>query len=208
MMDIGILHTHHLIIVLYGLYILLSGGVLWYKQAQYVESFRKKSRVLRIVLEALLFLTGLYLLFRSPIAFSFPFLLKYALLLLSVFLLIFAYKEKQFYYAFASFLIFLYLYGLSRTHDFLLRTDEKKIAILRQQGEVNGPILYEVFCYRCHGEGGKGGYLKSPDLTQSPNLSNDAYLNHILENGKGVMPSFRFLNAQEREALIRYLRKL
>jgi mono/diheme cytochrome c family protein len=48
--------------------------------------------------------------------------------------------------------------------------------------------------------------LKSPDLTQSPNLYNDAYLNHILENGKGVMPSFRFLNAQEREALIRYLR--
>jgi len=78
---------------------------------------------------------------------------------------------------------------------------------------AQGEALYNANCASCHGNPGKNNALKSlnpipPDLSTAPTQSlTDGELLYILNNGAGLMPSFKNVLSEEKEWLvISYLR--
>lgn len=71
---------------------------------------------------------------------------------------------------------------------------------------VNGPIIYNQNCSKCHGSSGKGVENFTPDLTRGANKSN--WLTTV-SNGKNSMPRFKdTLSQAQITAVVRYIRSL
>lgn len=77
-----------------------------------------------------------------------------------------------------------------------------------KKGEVslvqNGAIIYNKNCTTCHGAERQGTLPESPPLA-GLKLA-DKEIQHILKNGRGIMPAFNQLQDQEVKALIAFLR--
>ncbi len=83
-----------------------------------------------------------------------------------------------------------------------------------------GQILYTQFCIMCHGESGAGdGPVVGPNrfpagfvtmnLTRPDALAlSDGYIFGIIGHGRGLMPSYRRVPADERWYLVHYVRSL
>lgn len=197
-MDTGILHTHHLLGVL--LLVLVGAPIAF---PQWAERLKK----LHMVLDTLLVLTGAYLLFKAPAAWSAPYVAKYVLVLAAIGLAIVGSRRKNKRLSIAAFLLLTYAYGLALQRDFLLRSEEKRVQAIASQGPSieAGQKLYETLCLRCHGADGRAAYQKAPSLhpTQNPDT---AYWAAVIRAGKGVMPGHPYLTDMQIQSLIAYLR--
>lgn len=82
-----------------------------------------------------------------------------------------------------------------------------------------GRVLFLQFCVVCHGDEGKGdGPVVGPNrLPPLPTLNllseravdlSDGYIYGMIGNGRGVMPSYRRVPAEDRWYLVKYVRKL
>lgn len=83
-----------------------------------------------------------------------------------------------------------------------------------------GLVLYTQFCVMCHGTGGAGdgpvvGVNRLPvgfvtmNLTRPDALAlSDGYIYGIIGNGRGLMPSYRRIPADERWYIVHYVRSL
>ncbi len=82
-----------------------------------------------------------------------------------------------------------------------------------------GRILYTQFCVMCHGTSGAGdGPVVGPNrlppivtmnLTRPDAIAlSDGYIFGIIGNGRGLMPSYRRVPADERWFLVHYVRSL
>ena len=66
--------------------------------------------------------------------------------------------------------------------------------------------LYRQLCMACHGENREGNALASvPDLNTVTDRFKPEEISALLNTGKGMMPSFRFLPERSRDALVKYL---
>jgi quinoprotein glucose dehydrogenase len=84
----------------------------------------------------------------------------------------------------------------------LKMTDLKKI---RAANQLNPEILFRTYCSSCHGADKKGTGV-GPDLTGRVKKYANAQIASILEKGAPPMPSFKFLSAQQIDALISYVK--
>ncbi len=197
-MDTGILHTHHLLgvltLVMVGLPIVLPG-------------WATRWRLLHRVLDTLLLLTGIYLLFRAPAAFSGPYLTKYLLVLAAIGLAILGSRRKNKRFSMVAFLLLAYAYGLSLQRDWLLRSEEERVRHWASQAPSieAGQALYQALCARCHGADGRAQYQKSPSLhpVQNPDT---LYWAAVIKNGKGLMPAHPYLTEAQVSSLVAFLR--
>lgn len=82
-----------------------------------------------------------------------------------------------------------------------------------------GEILYQQYCVMCHGEGGMGdgpvvGENRLPALPTLNLMSDraraftDGYIYGMIANGRGVMPSYRRIPADDRWYIVNYVRQL
>lgn len=82
-----------------------------------------------------------------------------------------------------------------------------------------GEVLYLQFCVMCHGESGAGdGPVVGPNrLPPLPTLNllsdraldlSDGYIFGMIANGRGVMPSYRRVQHDDRWYLVEFVRKL
>jgi mono/diheme cytochrome c family protein len=82
-----------------------------------------------------------------------------------------------------------------------------------------GEILFLQYCVMCHGETGAGdGPVVGPNrLPPLPTLNllseralglSDGYIYGMIANGRGVMPSYRRVQHEDRWYLVEYVRKL
>ena len=73
-----------------------------------------------------------------------------------------------------------------------------------------GGDLYAEHCAECHGSDGRGEMPGTPDLTRGTTLQqSNAELFDLLENGRGIMPSYYgLLSDEEMLDVIAYLRTL
>jgi mono/diheme cytochrome c family protein len=82
-----------------------------------------------------------------------------------------------------------------------------------------GEVLFLQFCVMCHGETGAGdGPVVGPNrLPPLPTLNllseraldlSDGYIYGMIANGRGVMPSYRRVQHEDRWYLVEYVRKL
>lgn len=91
--------------------------------------------------------------------------------------------------------------------------DKKSYIKFDASTAAQGEALYNANCASCHGNPGKNNALKSlnpipPDLSTAPTQSlTDGELIYILNNGAGLMPSFKNSLGEEKEwMVISYLR--
>ncbi len=82
-----------------------------------------------------------------------------------------------------------------------------------------GEVLFLQYCVMCHGETGAGdGPVVGPNrLPPLPTLNllseraldlSDGYIYGMIANGRGVMPSYRRVQHEDRWLLVEYVRKL
>jgi mono/diheme cytochrome c family protein len=71
----------------------------------------------------------------------------------------------------------------------------------------SGKVLFEQNCAKCHGLDGTKGKFGAKNLQKST-LSNEQYL-RIIQNGKGIMPSWeKKLSAEQITAILSYIKTL
>lgn len=197
-MEIGILHSHHLL----GVLLLLLVGL-----PLAMSHWAKRVGKIHMVLDSLLLLTGVYLLFKAPAAFSTPYVVKYLLVLGAIGLAIMGNRRQSKWLSLGAFILLAYAYGLSLQRDFLLRSEEDRIRhfATTSVSVEEGQKLYEALCTRCHGPTGQARYQKSPSLhpIQNPDTN---YWAAVIRNGKGVMPAHSYLTDTQVASLIAFLK--
>jgi quinoprotein glucose dehydrogenase len=73
-------------------------------------------------------------------------------------------------------------------------------------GDAPGRRTYQAFCGTCHGENREGDPLRTvPSIADVESRLSRTAVAAIIENGRGQMPSFRAIPAEDREALIAFL---
>jgi mono/diheme cytochrome c family protein len=209
-MDVGMLHSHHLVVVLYLLLIVAGLGVMILRRAA-LEAFNKRARIGHMVLGSLMLLTGGYLAVKSPLGFSGLALVKYVLLLAAIGLAVVGLRRLKAALVAGSIVVLLYVYGISKTDSLMLtpvadRMEKAWQATAMLPTTEKGKVLYTVGCVACHGANGKAGYLKSKDLTAS--RVDSSYIAALLKNGKGLMPAYGSLSDAQHAALVEYVQSL
>lgn len=69
-----------------------------------------------------------------------------------------------------------------------------------------GAMLYSLHCSACHGSDRSGSHDGSyPGLLDVKSRFSGNQMQHLLENGRGMMPSFSHISNEEREAIVDYL---
>jgi quinoprotein glucose dehydrogenase len=68
-----------------------------------------------------------------------------------------------------------------------------------------GLAIYNKYCISCHGPELKGNGTSYPALLNIDEKYNEDQLSRIIENGKNMMPSFKQIPGDEKEALITFL---
>jgi quinoprotein glucose dehydrogenase len=81
-----------------------------------------------------------------------------------------------------------------------------KLGKAGEGGEAAGRRTYQAFCGTCHGENRQGDPLRTvPSLDGVESRLSRAAVAAIIDNGRGQMPSFKGIPAEDRDALIAYL---
>lgn len=108
-------------------------------------------------------------------------------------------------------------------HVPLLNSDSLVNPLAGQMNEAvleRGRLLYRSYCVMCHGETGEGdgpvvGQNRFPAALQTINLLTDrargytdGYIYGMIGNGRGLMPSYRRIPAQDRWYIVNYVREL
>jgi len=207
-METGILHTHHLIVVVYTLFVALNFIVVVAKRRNALLAIKAKTRMIRVIFEILLLGTGIFLMFKSPAGFSNYIVMKCVVLILGIVFFIIGTKKMQAIFMFLSLLCFVYSYLLSTTRDIFLKPEEMRVheAYLNAPEHSKGKEIYEIACLRCHGFDGKAGYRKAKNLTESP--LNEEAIATFIKMGKGVMPSYSYMKEEEIKVLVHYVKSL
>lgn len=208
-MDTGILHTHHLIVGLYLLYVLTIAFFIITQKKNAVTTIRGKFKFIRIGIEVLMLMTGGYLMFKAPLGLSLITYVKLGGLVLSVVLLVIAQKRMSAPMAMLSLAMLLYVYMVAKKRDLTLGPEEMRVHNAFLQGTNStekGKLIYEIACERCHGKTGEAQYRKAKNLkTTSLDVQR---LSAFIKAGAGIMPSYDYLTQDEMNALIDYLQTL
>jgi mono/diheme cytochrome c family protein len=221
-MEIGMLHTHVLVVTLFLLFLLFKTVLLLANRKEFLAKVRTKLKMVDPVLGVLMLATGGYLLSLYGSDAPTYLWIKLLIVLIIIPIGIVAFKKENKAMAILSLLLTFYIYGASETGSLTFSKAEtvavsadspaqnaKKIVIDGSTAELlkNGKEVYLAECKKCHGKDGKKGLFKSPDLTQSKlNLSERVAW---IEKGKGVMPAYKDeLSETEIKAVALYLDEL
>jgi cytochrome c553 len=207
-METGILHSHHLLVVLYIIFIAISFIVVLSKKRNAILALKARTRILRVVIEILMLGTGIFLMWKSPVGFANYILVKVGVMALGIVFFIIGTRKVNALWMFLSLLMFVYVYLVSRTRDVFLKPEEMRVheAYLSATPENKGKAIYEVACLRCHGQDGKAQYRKSKNLATTV-FKADAIATFV-KMGKGVMPSYSYMKDEELSELVKYVESL
>jgi mono/diheme cytochrome c family protein len=220
-MEIGMLHTHVLVVTLFLLFLLFKTILLLANKNELLAKVRKL-KMIDPILGVLMLATGGYLLSLYGAAAPTYLWVKLVIVLLIIPIGIIAFKKENKAMAIVAVLLTLYIYGASEVGSLTFSRNETvavadespannaaEVVIEGETAELikNGKEVYIAECKKCHGEDGKKGLFKAPDLTQSKlNLSERVAW---IKKGKGVMPAYENeLSASEIEAVALYLDEL
>jgi mono/diheme cytochrome c family protein len=209
-MDVGILHTHTLLVTLYLLQLGVKTGLLTAGKHEVLNSFSSKIRIPSIVISALMLVTGIALMFLSPVGFE-PFVLvKLAIVLASIPLGIIGLKKLSIPLTMLSFLFTVGAMTLAYAKPSFLRAGgavEVSAESPEEQAVLaDGKALYEQKCKLCHGADGAAGFQGAKNLKLS--VMDDAQIKSIIRNGKGMMPAERDFSDADVDKVVAYVKKL
>lgn len=220
-MEIGMLHTHVLVVTLFLLFLLFKTVLLLINKKELLAKVRK-FKMVEPILGVLMLATGGYLLSLYGSAAPTYLWVKLVLVLIIIPIGIVAFKKENKAMAIVALLLTFYIYGASEVGSLTFSKDEtaavtddspanntSEVIIEGETAELlkNGKEIFLAECKKCHGKDGKKGLFKSPDLTESQlNLSERVAW---IKKGKGVMPAYEEkLSETEIEAVALYLDEL
>ncbi len=189
------LHLHRLVVILFVLIYLVKTILLLSDKDELLEKFKKKTKVLEMIVSFLFLATGIFLLIKSANINSYH-IIKIVLILASIPLAVIGFKKKNKVLASGSFFLLVVAYMLA------YKAKEAKAgdAIVA----VNGKEIFEQKCVLCHGNDGKLGASGAKDLTLTQ--VNHAGILTLLSEGKNAMPSFKAtLSVEQMEAVTNYI---
>lgn len=201
----GMLHTHVLAATLFVL-IFLVKTILLFTSDEALDKFTAKMKMLQNIVTVLFLATGIYLSFNSGNLGSW-FHVKLVCLVIVIPMAIVGFKKKNKILGPLSFLILLYMYGISETksHDFKPSADTSVYENIAP--EQLGFEVYKAECNTCHGPDGNLGMSGSKDLSAS--IMVDDELKGLIANGKNAMPGFSGkLNEEQIDAVASYVKEL
>jgi len=220
-METGLLHLHtKLIVPLFLLLFTARVVLLVVNQHNLLATLNGKVKWVRIGLETLMLLTGLYLIVSAPEGLATYNVLKYIVLLAGIVVGVIAFKKKNKVLAVFALALMLYIYPLSLTRSPLLQSEPKRVqAAITQLGsagvtpELRGQVIYEQACNRCHGPAGNSQWMKSKNLTTSMLVEQDvAKIIKLGSAGVGreskLMPAYEYLTDDQIADLVAYINRL
>lgn len=194
-MATGMLHSHTLFVVLFTLIYLVKTILLLSDRDELLEKFKKKTKVLEMIVSFGFLATGIYLMTQLPEINQFL-IVKISLVLLSIPLAVIGYKKKNKVLATLSFFLIVVSFTLAYKSK-AAKAGDKIVA-------VEGKQIFEEKCTLCHGSDGKLGLNGAKDLTVSQMGHNDII--SLIANGKNSMPAFNSTLSQEQiEAVAAYV---
>jgi len=208
-MDIGFLHLHETVVVLFFVLLLSKVIVLLSGKKGLLQKVRRKTKILEIVLGSLILTTGLYLFFHKvhhpPYLYG-----KLILVLTSTPLAIIGFNRENRFLAILSLLMIIYVFGIAETKSLVFKPKKFDLeAAMSKAGEDEAPgrVIYQNLCTDCHGQDGKKGAFKAPDLTMSK--LTDLQKEDRIKLGKGIMRGYsKVLTDSEIQQVILYIDSL
>ncbi len=224
-MEIGILHTHVLVVTLFVLFLLFKSILLFANKIPLLTKVRK-FKMIDPILGVLMLATGGYLLSLYGSDAPTYLWVKLIIVLIIIPIGIVAFKKENKIMALIALLLTFYIYGVSEAGSLTFSKESSlnqevsdpqpeepgSVAsdIMAQNMEsvlATGKEIYLAECKKCHGKDGKKGLFKSPDLTASKlNLGERIAW---IKKGKGVMPAYENeLSESDIESVAAYLDEL
>lgn len=194
-MATGMLHSHYLFVVLFTLIYLVKTILLLSDRDELLERFRKKTKIVEMIVSFGFLATGIYLMTQLPVITSLH-IIKIALVLLSIPLAVIGYKKKNKVLATFSFFLIVVSFGLGH------KSRDAKAG--SQIVAVNGKEIFEDKCTLCHGDNGKLGANGAKDLSVTA-------LDHkgivaVVSNGKNTMAAYKdVLTKEQIDAVASYI---
>ncbi|WKV12996.1 c-type cytochrome [Marivirga harenae] len=221
-MEIGMLHSHVLVVTLFLLFLLFKTILLLANKKELLTKIRTKLKMVDPILGVLMLATGGYLLSLYGAAAPTYLWVKLIIVLIIIPIGIVSFKKENKAMAIITLILTFYIYGVSEVGSLNFSKGEtvavntESPANDAQEVIIDGAIadllktgkeVYLAECKKCHGKGGKKGLFKSPDLTESKlNLSERVAW---IKKGQGVMPAYENeLSESEIEAVALYLDEL
>lgn len=194
-MATGMLHTHYLFVVLFTLIYLIKTILLLSDRDELLEKFKKKTKVVEMIISFGFLATGIFLLTQVPVI-TMLMIVKIALVLLSIPLAVIGYKKKNKILATLSFFLIVVSFGLAhKAKD--AKAGGKTLAL-------SGKEIYNDKCALCHGDNGKLGMSGAKDL--SVTQMDHTNIVTIVTNGKNTMASYKdALTPEQIEAVASYI---
>ncbi len=194
-MATGMLHSHTLFVVLFTLIYLVKTILLLSDRDELLEKFKKKTRILEMIVSFGFLATGIYLMTQLPEINQFL-IVKVSLVFLSIPLAVIGYKKKNKVLATLSFFLIVVSFTLAYKSK-AAKAGDKIVA-------VDGKQIFEEKCTLCHGSDGKLGLNGAKDLTVSQMNHNDIIT--LIATGKNAMPAFNTtLSHEQMEAVAAYV---
>lgn len=194
-MATGMLHSHTLFVVLFTLIYLIKTILLLSDRDELLEKFKKKTKVVEMIVSFGFLATGIFLLTQLPEINKFM-IIKLMLVFLSIPLAVIGFKKRNKVLATLSFFFIVVSFSLAYKSKSAI-AGGKIIA-------VNGKQIFEEKCMLCHGDNGKLGINGAKDLSVTQ-LSHEGIL-EIINNGKnGMAPYKDALSKEQIEAVAVYI---
>jgi cytochrome c553 len=198
-MDIGMRHLHVAVVTLLLLFILFKTILLVANKTELLDKVRAKTKVVDMILGSLVLVTGAYLASLKPSIESYL-LIKIVLILIAIPLAIIGLKKHKKLLAVLSLLIIIYVFGVGETQSYKFKRDPITISNISDPGKE----IYQKLCVECHGNDGKLGLYKAPDLGSSQ-MELAEKKARILQ-GKGIMRGYKNeLSDEQVNILLEYI---
>ena len=204
-MDIGFLHLHTTIVMIFLLFLLFKTVLLVFNRLELLEKVRAKTKILDMVLGLLIIVTGGYLLFKIGPMPGYL-VIKLVLVFAAIPFGIIGIKKQNKLLAILSVVAFVYVYGMSETKSYKMKQE----AFAWDDGTSadvsldRGQAAYQQYCVSCHGEDGQKGLYKSANLTQSELTGAEQGV--IISEGKGLMRGYSDqLSEEDLQSVILYI---
>lgn len=194
-MATGMLHTHYLCVILFTLIYLVKTILLLSDRHELLESFRKKTKVLEMIVSFGFLATGIYLMTQLPVIAT-MLIVKIVLVLLSIPLAVIGFKKKNKVLASFSFFLIIVSFGLAQK----ARQDKAGGEI----AAVSGKEIFEDKCTLCHGDNGKLGLNGAKDLSLT--TLDHKGITDIITKGKNSMAAYKdVLTTEQIDAVASYI---
>lgn len=197
----GLKHLHLLLIALFVISMLIKTILLFVNEEKF-DSYRKKTKVVEMVITMLFLVTGIIMITMRGFGLHFMFHIKLTMIFIAIPLAIVGFKKKNKALAFLATSLFIMTYGVAE----MSAKKMKEVHVDLPATDVNyGQELYKGNCTTCHGDKGASQLNGATDLSQA-DLSVFA-ISETIKNGSASkkMAAFKTLDSLEVNAIANYV---